>query len=44
MRITDLLNPKGMDLNAKAQGKNEAIDKLVALMVMTGNISNPEEY
>ena len=25
MRITDLLNPKGMDLNAKAQGKNEAV-------------------
>ncbi len=44
MRITDLLNPKGMDLNAEAHGKNEAIDKLVALMVNTGNISDPEEY
>lgn len=44
MRITDLLNPAGMDLDAKATTKAQAIDHLVDLMAATGNIADPAEY
>lgn len=44
MRITDLLNPEGMDLQAKVSSKAEAIDHLVALMEKTGNVKNMEVY
>ena len=44
MRITELLNPKGMELNGKVSSKNEAIDTLVQLMDNTGNLTNVTEY
>ena len=44
MRITDLLSPKGIDLNAKVSTKEQAIDKLVSLMDATGKVNNVEVY
>ena len=44
MKITDLLNEKSIMLQAKANSKNEAIDKLVDLMMENGNIKDKEEY
>lgn len=44
MKITDLLNSTGIDLNGTAGSKSEAIDKMIALMVKTGNISDEAEY
>ena len=44
MRITDLLNPKGMDLNGAASSKSEAIEKLIALMDKMGKIKDLGEY
>lgn len=44
MRITDLLDPRGMDLHSTVANKAEAIDRLVDLMDATGNIADKEEY
>lgn len=44
MRITDLLKKEGIELNGSVKTKAEAIDKMVELMVRTGNISDPETY
>jgi PTS system fructose-specific IIC component len=44
MRITELLNEKGINLDARPQSKLEAIDQLVELMYHTGNLKNKEEY
>lgn len=44
MKITDLLNPKGFDLNAHVSTKEEAIDRLVDLMASTGNLADKEAY
>lgn len=44
MRITDLLMEASIELDGKAASKNEAIEKMVDLMVRSGKISNKEEY
>lgn len=44
MRIIDLLNIKGIELDSKVSNKAEAIDKLVDLMDEAGNLNNKEEY
>lgn len=42
MRITDLLLPKGIDLNAKVSTKEQAIDKLVSLVDAAGKVNEVE--
>lgn len=44
MRITDLLQPSGIDLNAKVNSKEEAIDRLIGLMEAEGNLSDVATY
>lgn len=44
MRITDLLKKEGIELNGTVQTKAEAIEKMVELMVNTGNIKDREVY
>lgn len=45
MKITDLLNKKSIAINPnKVYSKEEAIDKLVDLMDLSGNLNNKEEY
>lgn len=44
MKIIDLLKKEGIELRGTVQTKAEAIDKMVELMVSTGNISDPEKY
>lgn len=44
MRITELLNKKGIDLYGQVKTKQEAINKMVDLMIQTGNIKDPKEY
>lgn len=44
MRITDLISPKGVDLNGKPGTKQQTIDQITDLMAKTGNLSNEEEY
>lgn len=44
MRITDLLDPRSIDVNGTASSKEEAISKLVELMCKSGKISDKEEY
>ena len=44
MKITDLLNKNGIELNTNVRTKEEAIDKLVNLMSNTGNLNNKDEY
>lgn len=44
MHISDLLHPQSIDLYAAPKDKNEALDRLVELMCVSGNISNPDEY
>ena len=44
MKITDLLNPVGIDLNAHVRTKEEAIDHLVALMDSTGVLADAAGY
>lgn len=44
MRIVDLLDIKGIDLDLKVSNKAEAIDKIVDLMDNTGNLNDKEEY
>lgn len=44
MRIVDLLNMQGIELDLKVSNKSEAIDKIVDLMDKTGNLNDKEEY
>jgi len=44
MRITELLDKKGINLDARPQTKLDAIDQLVELMNSTGNLTSKEEY
>ena len=44
MRITELLKPESIDLNAAPKDKNDTIRQAVALMAKSGNISNIEAY
>ncbi|MEG1483170.1 PTS fructose transporter subunit IIABC [Clostridium sp.] len=44
MKITDLLNKKGIAINPNVKTKEEAINKLVDLMDATGKLKNKEEY
>lgn len=44
MRITELLDIKGIELNVSVNNKDEAINKLVDLMYETGKISDKAEY
>ena len=44
MRIKDLLNPKSICLNGEAKDKNDAINKMVALMANSGAVSDVEAY
>ena len=44
MKITELLNIKSIDLDAKVNNKAEAIDYLISLMDKSGNLNNKDEY
>ncbi|WP_244832938.1 PTS fructose transporter subunit IIABC [Clostridium sp. BJN0001] len=44
MRIVDLLNKQGMNMDIKPHSKAECIDMLVDLMDKTGNLNNKDEY
>ena len=44
MRITDLLQKQAIDLHVAASSKQDAIDKIVSLMVKTGCIKDEETY
>lgn len=44
MRITDLLQENGIELNGRAADKRGAIDQMVALMDATGKLSDVERY
>lgn len=44
MKIRDLLCLNGIDLNASVLNKDEAIDRLIDLMMVNGNISDRDAY
>lgn len=44
MKIRDLLCLNGIDLNARVINKDEAIDRLIDLMMVNGNISDRDAY
>lgn len=44
MKITDLLRKEGIELNGAVSTKAETIDKMVDLMVKTGNIADTDTY
>ena len=44
MRITDLLDPKSIELNGQASNKKDALDKMVELMAASGKINDVETY
>lgn len=44
MRITELLGTQAVDLQVRADNKEELLRKAVALMVRQGNISDEEQY
>lgn len=44
MRITDLLDPKSIELSGQASDKKDALDKMVELMAASGNINDVETY
>ena len=44
MKITELLDLKGIELNVSVSSKDEAINKLVDLMCATGKISDKDAY
>lgn len=44
MRITDLLRPDGIALNAGARDQNAALDQLVQLQDSSGNLKDPRAY
>ena len=43
-KIRDLLAAESIDLNGKVNGKNEALDAMVALMAKSGKINDVEKY
>ena len=44
MRITDLLDARSILLNASPKSKNEALDRIVDLMVKSEKINDKEAY
>jgi len=44
MKITELLDPRAIELNVSVDSKDAAIDKLIDLMDASGKISGKEEY
>lgn len=44
MRITDLLDPKSIQLNGRANSKKDALNKMVELMAKSGKINDVETY
>lgn len=44
MKITDLLDPRSIDLNAHVSTKEDAIDHLVELMAASGKVADLETY
>lgn len=44
MRIKELLNPSSICINGSASDKNDAIEKMVALMAKSGKIADVEVY
>lgn len=44
MRITDLLKSTAIELNANVNSKSEAIDKLIALHGVAGNLTDSEKF
>ena len=44
MKIRDFLAVESIDLNGKVNGKNEALDAMVALMAKSGKINDVEKY
>ena len=44
MRINDLLKPEAIEIGGAAANKEDAIDKLVALMCKEGNVTDVEGY
>ena len=44
MRVKDLLKPEAIQIGGSATGKDDAIDKLVALMCKEGNVTDVEGY
>lgn len=44
MKITELLDLKGIELNVSVSSKDEAINKLIDLMCATGKISDKDAY
>ena len=44
MKITDLLRPEGIKINAVPSDQMDAIDQLVALQDASGNIADTVEY
>ena len=44
MRITDLLNPKAVMVNTVLKSKDEAIDKLIELHEISGDLFDAEQY
>ena len=44
MKINDLLDPKSIDLNAHVSTKEDAINRLVELMAVSGNIADLKTY
>ena len=44
MKITDLLNEEAIQINGIAKNKEDAIKKMIDLMMKNKNIKNKEEY
>ncbi|HHZ06485.1 MAG TPA: PTS transporter subunit EIIA [Clostridiales bacterium] len=44
MRVTDLLKEQGIQLGSKVNSKKQAIEKLIALQVASGNIADEQRY
>lgn len=44
MKITDLLDVRGIDLNGEVSSKQQAIEKMVDLMAATGRLSDKKAY
>lgn len=44
MKIVDLLSVKSIDINAASTSKQDALDKLIALMDKRGNLLDITEY
>lgn len=44
MRITDLLDERSIDLNARPKSKNEALDQAVELMAKSGKVRDKDAY